>query len=303
MHKLSATLALSTSILLNPIYGHTTIPTQEIPLWSQSFLTSQQMNKSLKEQADDKGHVTQVTNPRMQLYLPQHSNHKAILVMSGGGYIREDLAKEGKPVSQWLANQGFTVFNLIYRLPDEGWLNKQVAFADGQRAMRLIRQKAKDYDYQQVGIMGFSAGGHLAGMLAVLPNQNYYSPQDEIDKNSAKPDFVALLYPIVSMLPEKNHTHSYKTLLGKQATEAEEIALSVEQWVTPQTPPMFIAHAKDDPIANVDKSILLDKKLRQAGVKENLTLFENGGHGWGMGKKGTSTPDWKNLFLKWVNQI
>lgn len=290
---------------LSVSYAHAELPksTTEIPLWSQNFLNSQQNTTRPAEQISQKGSYTQIANPRMQVYLPPKSNHKAILVMSGGGYDHLEMGNEGIPVSQWLAQQGFTVFNLIYRLPPEGWNNKQVAFADGQRAMRIIRQKSSEYGYNQVGAMGFSAGGHLAGMLAVFPDQNFYPAQDSIDKYSAKPDFVALLFPVVSMLPEKNNTRSHKNLLGEHPTAEQEKAISIEQWVNSSTPPMFIAHANDDPIANVDKSILLDQNLKKAGVKQELNIFGTGGHGWGLGKAGNPTPTWPNLFLNWVNQI
>lgn len=308
MYKKTLPIALTFGTLLGLIpITHAKVdtpqPTTEIPLWNQNFLTSQQTSTRPAEQVTQKGSYTQISNPRMQVYVPQHSNHKAILVMSGGGYDHLEMGNEGIPVSQWLVQQGFTVFDLIYRLPPEGWNNKQVAFADGQRAMRIIRQKSSEYGYNQVGAMGFSAGGHLAGMLAVFPNQNFYPAQDNIDKNSAKPDFVALLFPVVSMLPEKNTTRSHKNLLGEHPTVEQEKAISIEQWVNSSTPPTFIAHANDDPIANVDKSILLDQNLKKAGVKQELHIFGTGGHGWGLGKPGNPTPTWPNLFLNWVNQI
>lgn len=277
-------------------------PSTEISLWSQNFLNSQHINSIPAEQIDQKGSYTQISNPRMQVYLPPKSNRKAILVLSGGGYDHLEMGASTS-VSQWLAQQGFTVFNLIYRLPTENWNNKQVSFADGQRAMRIIRQKASEYGYEQVGAMGFSAGGHLAGMLGVFPDKNFYPAQDSIDRNSAKPDFIALLYSVVSMLPEKNTTRSRINLLGKNPTTEQEKSISIEQWVNSSTPPMFIAHASDDQTATVDKSIILDQNLKKLGVKQEMHIFGTGGHSWGLGRAGTPTTTWPNLFLNWVNQI
>ncbi len=278
-------------------------PSDSINLWSQDYLISQRSNPLPIEHQDKKGAISHVANPRMQVYVPIHSNHTAILVISGGGYYHEELAKEGAPVSAWLVNQGFTVFNLIYRLPNDNWSSRLVPIADDQRALRIMRQQAAHYHYHQIGVMGFSAGGHLAGMLAVSANHAFYPPQDDIDNNVARPDFAVLLYPVVSMVNQPNHTQAFKHLLGKQPTIAEEHALSIEQLVTNDTPPVFIAHAKDDPIAPVADSMVLDDKLKQAGVPQSLTLFETGGHGWGLGKKETPTMGWTSLFLKWVKQI
>ena len=275
-------------------------PTATINLWSPQYLASQHNSPLPTEEQNSKGAINHVAIPRLLVYTPSKTNNKAIMVISGGGYRREELGKEGIPVSEWLVNQGYTVFDLIYRLPMDGWHNKMAPFADGQRALRIIRQKATDYGYQQVGVMGFSAGGHLAGMLAVTNGQNYYPPQDKIDNNSARPDFVALLYPVVSMVSNGNQTQTYKQLSGNNPTLMQEKALSVEQWVNQDTPPMFIAHAKDDPIASVDDSITLDEQLKKHHIKQLLTLFNSGGHGWGLGQTGTPTKSWPSLFQKWV---
>lgn len=272
-----------------------------INLWSPEYLAKQYNQPMPTEQQNSKGAISHVAIPRLLVYTPSHSNHKAMMVISGGGYRREELGKEGTPASEWLVKQGYTVFDLVYRLPMDGWNNRLVPFADGQRALRIIRQKANEYNYNQVGVMGFSAGGHLAGMLAVSSKHNFYSPQDTIDSNSARPDFAVLLYPVVSMLSNGHQTQTYKKLLGDNPTKSQEIALSIEQWVTQDTPPMFIAHAKDDPIASVDDSITLDEQLKKHHVKQLLTLFNEGGHGWGLGKAGTATTTWPTLFQKWID--
>lgn len=278
-------------------------PVTTIDLWPQTYLEDGRSKPMPQEQQNAGGFITHVAIPRMVVYKPAHSNHKAILVMSGGGYEVEAVGNEGTPVSEWLADQGYTVFNLIYRLPNDNWSNKLVPLADGQRALRIIRQKAKDYDYSQVGVMGFSAGGHIAGMLAVSPNWNFYEPQDAADNYSARPDFAALLYPLVSMVGPGRTASFYRILLDKDANPFQKRLLSIEQLVSQDTPPMFIACAKDDPVVPVYDSIALDEALKKQGIKESLTLFNNGGHGWGLGQPGTETAKWPALFKKWADTL
>ncbi|WP_296405893.1 alpha/beta hydrolase [Psychrobacter sp.] len=277
-------------------------PTTTIDLWSPDYLAKQHKKPLPIEEKNSKGAISHVAMPRLLVYKPSKSNHKAILVISGGGYRREEQGKEAIPAAKWFTNRGYTVFNLIYRLPIDGWNSKLVPFADGQRALRIIHQKANDYDYKQIGVMGFSAGGHLAGILAVTEH-NFYLPQDEIDSYSARPDFVALIYPVVSMESGGQRTQTYKQLIGDNHSLDLEKSLSIEQWVTRDTPPMFIAHAKDDPIASVDDSIALDEQLKKHHVKHTLVLFKEGGHGWGLGKAGTTTMAWPDMFQKWISTI
>ena len=309
MKKLLMSLGVFSLVFsIDVSYAQTITPTSlpttttTIPLWSQSYLASQHLDPLPIEQQDANGAVSAVAAPRMLVSLPTHTNHMAILVISGGGYRHEELAKEGTPAAQWLVQQGFTVFNLIYRLPADNWQDHLVPLADGQRALRLIRQNAQRYHYHQIGVMGFSAGGHLAGMLAVSSKHNFYSPQDATDNLSPRPDFVALLYPIVSMVSYPHHSQSFKQLLGSHSTPDEQKSLSIEQLVNKETPPMFIAHAKDDPIAPVADSIVLDDKLKQSNIAQSLTLFDKGGHGWGLGKPNTPTMAWPALFERWLKQ-
>lgn len=301
-------------------------PARTIALWSPAQLQRDWGSDTPMpvEQVSNKGAVTQVGNPRMMLYVPtsgSQNRHTAIIVLSGGGYASEQLGKEGTPAAQWLAEQGFSVFNTIYRLPAEGWTHKTVAWADAQQAVRLARSLATTYGYQRVGVMGFSAGGHIAGMIATHPHIDYANtPNAKASASTTpspttRPDFAVLLYPIVSMLPPNNRSRSYKILLGdwqkKQqmgmitlsALHQAEAAYSVETAITSDTPPMFIAHAVDDRIAPVAKSQVLYSKLQQAGVASTLQLYASGGHGWGMGKPNTPTTGWRQAFLTWFDSL
>ncbi|PRB01210.1 alpha/beta hydrolase [Chryseobacterium sp. MYb7] len=249
-----------------------------------------------------KGSITHISTPKLIIHQPQNPNGIAILVISGGGYAHIESGSEGYPASEWLKSLGITAFELQYRLPEEGWANISVPFQDAQRALRIIRKNAGKYkiDPNKIGVLGFSAGGHLAGYISSTFNTVYYHPQDDIDLISAQPNFTAMIYPVVSMLPPNNTTHSFKSLLGKGSDEQDQANLSVEKQVNAQTPITFLAQSEDDPISPVENSILMYQALKDHKVPAELHLFQSGGHGWGLGKKGTNTGEWKELFLKWL---
>ncbi|WP_267405067.1 MULTISPECIES: alpha/beta hydrolase [unclassified Chryseobacterium] len=251
---------------------------------------------------NDKGSVTNVSTPRLIVHQPKNPNGTAILVISGGGYAHIELGKESNPTANWLQSEGITAFELIYRLPQEGWKTNNVPFEDAQRAMRLIRSMANKYGFDQnkVGILGFSAGGHLAGITSTLFDKKFYKPMDAIDSLSSKPNFVGLIYPVISMLPPNNKTHSYKSILGNNPTTVQQTNFSVEKQVTTDTAPTFLAQAFDDPISPVDNSFLMEDALRKAKVPVEMHIFQNGGHGWGLGKQGSPVSSWPNLFKNWA---
>ncbi len=254
------------------------------------------------EHISDKGSYTNINQPRLIVHKPSHTNGVAMLVISGGGYAHIEVGSESGPAANWLQEQGITAFELVYRLPAEGWANVNVPFEDAQRAMRLIRSKAEEYglDPHKIGIMGFSAGGHLAGMTETEYNKQWYAPIDRVDQHSARPDFVALLYPVITMLPPYNHTHSEKEIVGTGASAAQQKAYSVELHVSGKTPPTFLAQAMDDPISNVENSRLMYAALQQHHIVSEIHLFPTGGHGWGMGKPGSPVQEWPQLFKAWA---
>ncbi|MFP3597423.1 alpha/beta hydrolase [Chryseobacterium sp. SIMBA_029] len=273
---------------------------EQIPLWAHKMPDTG--GSRGMELISSKGSVTAISNPRLIVHSPKKPNGTAILVISGGGYAHIELGKESTPGAHWLQSEGITAFELIYRLPQENWKSVNVPFEDAQRAIRMIRNLAPKYgiDPEKIGILGFSAGGHLAGMTATQPDKRFYQPVDAIDSLSARPDFAGLIYPVVSMLPPNNHTHSFKSILGNTSSTAEEMAYSVEKQVNTATPPIFLAHAVDDPVSPVDNSVLLFHALQKVNVVTELHLFPTGGHGWGLGKKGSPVAAWPDLFKTWA---
>ncbi|MBV8325720.1 MAG: alpha/beta hydrolase [Chryseobacterium sp.] len=249
-----------------------------------------------------KGSITNISVPKLIVHQPSNPNGIAVLVISGGGYAHIESGSEGNPAGEWLQSQGITAFELIYRLPTEGWATKAVPFQDAQRALRIIRSNAGKYkiDPAKIGVLGFSAGGHLAGYISSTFDKASYPQQDAIDQISAKPNFTAMIYPVVSMLPPNNNTHSFTSLLGKSSDTQHQVAYSVEKQVTERNPITFLAQSEDDPISPIENSILMYQSLKDNKVPVELHLFQSGGHGWGLGKKDTNTSEWPNLFLNWL---
>ena len=248
-----------------------------------------------------RGSITQVEQPYLIVHRPARPNGTAIVLVSGGGYAHIEAGKESGPAAAWLQARGVTAFELVYRLPREGG-GVAAPFQDGQRAMRVIRARASEWriDPARIGILGFSAGAHLAGMTAVEPDAALYARVDAADRVSARPDFAVLLYPVLTMQPPFDTTHAKKALLGSRPAQAARDALSVERQVDARTPPMFIAQALDDPISPPENSALMAAALRRAGVPVQLQQFRHGGHGWGLGKRGSEPAAWPPLLLAWL---
>ena len=253
------------------------------------------------EQTSPKGAVTQVSRPRLLAYRPAHPNGTAVVVIAGGGYVRIEAGKESTPACQWLQSTGTSAFELIYRMPEDGW-PPIAPFQDGQRAMRIVRSRAAAYgvDADRIGVIGFSAGGHLAGMTAVQPAAPLYRPVDAADAVSARPDFAGLIYPVLTMMPPFDQTHSRREIVGPHPSTAESEAWSVERHVDAHTPPTFLAQAADDPISPVDNSLLMFTALRAAHIPAELHIFQSGEHGWGMGRPSTEVRAWPALFAGWA---
>lgn len=248
-----------------------------------------------------------ITKPRLAVFRPDRPNGAAVLVMPGGGYRWVVIDKEGYEIGRWLAARGFTVFVLFYRLPGEGWASgPDTALADAQRAMRLIRHRARDYaiDPERVAAMGFSAGGHVCADLAARFAAPVYAPVDGADKLSAKPLCAAPLYPVVSMDPAIAHQGSRRLLLGPAPTAQAEAAHSPDRMLTAASPPHFLLHAEDDDAVPVENTLRLHAALRAAKVPVEMHLFANGGHGFGLRKAvGKPVEAWPELWRAWARTV
>lgn len=250
------------------------------------------------------GAVSNVSVPRMRVYRPTVPNGAAVLVAGGGGYFRIQLKKESTPAAEWLAAQGFAVFELIYRLPNDGW-DSTAPFMDAQRAMKIIRTRAAEFslDPDRIGIMGFSAGGHLAGFTAYQPERALYDGKDRFEHVSARPDFAVLLFPVVTLRKPYDTTRTRREIVGDKASEAAEIAWSLDTYASKDAPPTIIFAAADDPTTPPGHGILLFQSLIAAGASAELHLFRNGGHGWGLGTPDQVISQWPGLFAHWAQSL
>ena len=243
-----------------------------------------------------------VTRPVLTVVRAPSPNGMALLIVPGGGY-RELTIDTAFAAARRFARGGVTGFVLLYRLPREGWHDAtNVPLEDAIRAIRLLRARAGQYaiDPGGIGVLGFSAGGHLAAMLSLHGDADVYVPVDAADRESARPRFAALLYPVITMLPPYAHEASREMLLGDAPTLAQREAHSCEKLVTGEAPPMFLAAASDDPDVPVENTLEMFSALRRAGVPAEMHIFERGGHGFGLGNPGEPLSAWPELLLKWM---
>ena len=250
------------------------------------------------------GALSNISTPRMRVYRPAKPNGAAVLVCGGGGYFRIQLWKESTPIAQWLQQRGFTVFELLYRLPNDGW-EASAPFIDAQRAMRIIRTKATEFglDPNQIGVMGFSAGGHLAGFTAYQPERQLYAGSDIYEKVSARPDFAVLLFPVVSLRNPYDTTRTRREIVGENPSTEAEIAWSLDTYASADAPPTIIFASADDKTTPPGHGIMLFEKLNAAGASAELHLFRDGGHGWGLGLPNQVLSQWPTMFINWFDSL
>ncbi|ATP58612.1 alpha/beta hydrolase [Pedobacter ginsengisoli] len=245
--------------------------------------------------------VSKVSEPTLAVFLPskEKATGAAVIICPGGGYGILAINHEGYNVAKRFNEVGVAAFVLKYRLPSDAiMIDKSFGpLMDAEQAMYIVRGQAKKWnvDPAKVGIMGFSAGGHLASTLTV----HYDDVKIEnIEKVSLRPDFSILIYPVISFI-ESPHTGSANNLAGTNATQAQKEYFSNERHVTPQTPPTFLVHANDDNGVPVQNSILFNQALVANKVKAEMHLYQGGGHGFGLNNK-TTSDDWFERLMNWM---
>ncbi len=295
-------------ILLFIIIGlsiNTRAQNKVISLW-KSPITGEIEAPNYQEQEIYKDNILQSTSnvkiPTLAVYIPNEivENGTAVLVLPGGGYSHLSMNKEGKKIAEWLNSLGITAFVLKYRLPNEQIMKDKTIgpLQDAQEAIRVIRRNAKEWhiDPTKIGVIGFSAGGHLATTLASHYDENVYPTTDSI---SARPDFSLLIYPVISMNNEITHKGSRENLLGKNPSLNLIEKFSNELQVNSKTPPTFLVHATDDQSVPVENSINYYLALKRNNVSAELHVYEKGGHGFGLGLKDTS-QFWTLDCIHWL---
>ncbi|PXY42252.1 beta-galactosidase [Flavobacterium cheongpyeongense] len=277
---------------------------KEIPLWDKvpDAIEPKEYTEKIITKNGVAEDVRKVTLPTLTPYFaePEKSNGTAVIICPGGAYGMLAINKEGYKIAEWLNHLGINAFVLKYRLPsDEIMKNKTVApLQDAQEAIRMLRRNAAKWKLNpnKIGIMGFSAGGHLAATLSTHYNDKVYTPIDTI---SAKPNFSVLIYPVISMQEGVTHQGSKDNLLGKNAPVEIVEKYSNEKQITASTPKTFLVHATDDKAVPVENSINYYLALKKEKVSAEMHLYEDGGHGFGLGVKGTNAA-WPKTFEKWL---
>jgi acetyl esterase/lipase len=223
-----------------------------------------------------------IGTPAMTVARAARPNGAAVLLIPGGGFTRIAVGRAPSRVARLFAARGITAFELLYRLPHDGWrAGPDTPLQDAQRAMRLIRAGAAKWsiDPAKVAAIGFSAGGHLAGQLGQRAGRVTYDPIDAADRQPARPIAVGMFFPVVSMLPPNAHGVSRRELLGTNPSDALAQAYSLERDVPATTPPTFVCHAADDKSVRAANSLAMFAGLQAAGVPSELMIAEKGGHG------------------------
>ena len=269
-----------------------------LPLWPEGVPGAK---AGLGPEKNEGGRTSNVSEPTLTMFAPavDRANGTAVIICPGGGYVRLSTAREGEQYAQWLGTLGITSFVLKYRMAEFG---HPAPLQDVLRAVRLVREQAArlHIDPNRIGVMGSSAGGHLAASAGTLFDHPLGRTGAALDAVSARPDFLLLLYPVITMSGPATHAGSRKALLGATAAAIDLALLSLERQVTPATPPTLLIHTQEDATVPVENSILFYQALVKAKVPAEMYLFEHGSHGMGMrGGLGTAS-EWPRRAEEWL---
>jgi len=254
--------------------------------------------------------ISLVQQPGIEVYLPskQSANGQAIVICPGGGYGILAYDWEGTDIAKWLNSKGIAAIVLKYRLPDRASnINPTLSpLMDAQRAIRMARYYASSWNIKKdrIGIMGFSAGGHLASTAGTHFDKGNASSIDSIEQQSSRPDFMVLVYPVITMSKPVMHVGSRNRLIGGNPdSTALAKYYSNELQVTDQTPPTFLVHTMDDKTVPVENSLMFYQALRDHNVLSEMHLFPKGGHGFGLGLGQGQDEKWMELCIEWMKTL
>jgi acetyl esterase/lipase len=281
-----------------------------LPVWPDrdpGTLESEEKVRNLRKDAVSR-FISNVKWPTMTVHLPDAgaATGAAVVICPGGGYGGVAIDMEGHDVAKWLNTLGAAGIVLKYRMPRAAESKGELPYPlqDAQRAIRTVRARAAAWkiDPRKVGILGFSAGGHLASTAATHYDAGKPDAADPVVRQGCRPDFAILVYPVISLVEPFTHTGSRKNLLGKDAGRALLERYSNELQVDAKTPPTFLIHAKDDPV-KVENSLAFAAALKKVGVPHRLQLYEKGGHGFGLGIRGGKVAEWPKRCAEWMREL
>ena len=273
-----------------------------LKVWPNGAPNHNGMNEP--EEKYDGVRVRNVSEAEMYVYLPEKENNTgaAVLICPGGGYRIEAMDHEGYDIAEWLKSKGIAGIVLKYRLP---YGHHKIPSGDARRALRIIRMNAKEWGINpaKVGIAGSSAGGQLASTVGTVFDLGIEGSTCPIEQESCRPDFMLLLYPVISMDEEFGHMGSRKNLIGEGNNWKLAKKYSNELNVTKDTPPTFLILADDDKSVVPRNSIEFYLKMKEFGIPAEMHIYQKGGHGFGIRKTGLPVDVWPDLFYNWLQAI
>ena len=255
------------------------------------------------EEKYDGVRVRNVSEAEMYVYLPEKNNSgAAVIICPGGGYWIEAMDHEGFHIAEWLKSKGVAGIVLKYRLP---YGHHEVPSSDLRQAIRIVRMNAKEWgiDPEKIGIAGSSAGGHLASTVGTRFDYGNKNSSDILEQTSCRPDFMLLLYPVITFNESFGHMGSRKNLIGEGNDWKPVEEYSNELHVSPETPPTFLILADDDKSVVPKNSVEFYLALKENNVPAEMHIFRKGGHGFGITKKNLPVDQWPDLFYNWLQAI
>ncbi|WP_431126128.1 alpha/beta hydrolase [Flagellimonas flava] len=297
-------IIISVLLTFGPCYAQDSI----INIWPKEIPNQNESNEFEIQKANDIFWIENVQEPTLEVFLPSAGNStgKAVIICPGGAYLGLAYDLEGTDVAKRLNADGIAAFVLKYRLPTSKCLIKphEAPLMDAKRAIRTVRHNAKRWKIRadKIGIMGFSAGGHLASTLATHYHSNQ-KPSDTIDRQSAKPDFVILVYPVISMDAQIGHAGSRENLLGKNPNHELIKYYSNELHVNSETSPTFLVHSSNDTVVTVKNSILYYQALQREQIYSEMHIYPHGGHGYGLALDSGYLKKWTNYLSEWIEGL
>ncbi|WP_411846689.1 alpha/beta hydrolase [Roseibacillus persicicus] len=259
------------------------------------------------ETVGEGGRYTDVEVPQYQLFVPENPNGQALVILPGGGYSIVSMENEGTGVGKWCAERGITAMVVKYRVSKKDDFGYQfpVPQMDARRAIRTMRAKAEELGVEpnKIGIMGASAGGHLASTCATLFNEKFEAEtEDNIDALSCRPDFAVLLYPVIGMDSSWGHGGSARRLLGPEPSDELREKCATHLQVSKDTPPTFLVHASDDGAVPLRNSAEFMSACAEKKVPVSAAVYSTGGHGFGWQGRG-SAKGWMSDLEKWLKSL